>query len=401
MIEGDPDYVVLHIDCSQCFKPTLHGEVITPLLTRSQVESEMRISPEKARREYYCQFTTDGGSNAIVKRGTITRNEQMRKPEFANRTGNSKYIITYDPARMRDNSVVTVGELYDDGNDDLKVRIVNCVNLMDVGKKTKSPMQIPDQVQYLRQLILAYNGVDAGDGYPNIVGVWIDAGAGGGGGGAIQDALLQDWVDKKGVQHRGFIDKEYSSEYISRYPHAVDIVHYMNPSGYKSQMYEALIEMLNQDKIKFTSSYDSKGYLTIFDVDNAKLQSEKKKIQNKYRKLNLSQSEFEEKVNEQLKDIQAVNTKVIKLDWQDELALANIDAMKQELVNIVRKKRESGRDSFELTPEKANKMHDDRAYCMALMGWALVQERRKRLMSKPKEDIDLVNQLPIRRASFR
>jgi hypothetical protein len=75
MIEGDPDYVVLHIDCSQCFKPTLHGEVITPLLTRSQVESEMRISPEKARREYYCQFTTDGGSNAIVKRGTITRNE--------------------------------------------------------------------------------------------------------------------------------------------------------------------------------------------------------------------------------------------------------------------------------------------------------------------------------------
>ena len=28
---------------------------------------------------------------------------------------------------------------------------------------------------------------------------------------------------------------------------------------------------------------------------------------------------------------------------------------------MVRKKRDSGKDSFELTPEKANKMHDDRA----------------------------------------
>lgn len=28
---------------------------------------------------------------------------------------------------------------------------------------------------------------------------------------------------------------------------------------------------------------------------------------------------------------------------------------------MVRKKRDSGKDSFELTPEKANKLHDDRA----------------------------------------
>jgi len=49
------------------------------------------------------------------------------------------------------------------------------------------------------------------------------------------------------------------------------------------------------------------------------------------------------------------------LDWRDEIALTNIDAAKEELVNMVRKKRDSGKDSFELTPEKANKMHDDRA----------------------------------------
>lgn len=399
-IEGDPDYCVLHIDCSLCFKPTLRGQVIAPLLTKSQVDSEMRISPQKARREYWCQFTSDGGTNAIIKRGIITRNEQLRKPDFYNKDGKTRYIITYDPARIRDNSIVTVAELREQNKNDITAAVVNCQNLMDVGKKIKSPMQIPDQVQYLREMILAYNGGDAGDGYKNIAGVYIDAGSGGGGGGAIADELLQDWTDKKGVKHHGFIDREYSSEYISRFPNASNILHFMSPTGYKSLMYEALIEMMNQDKIKFTTTYDNKGYITIFDYDMKKFESQKKKIEQKYKKSNISQELLNEMVNEQLNNIQSVNTKIIKLDWQDELALANIDAMKQQLVNMVRKKRDNGKDAFDLTPEKANKMHDDRAYTMALMGWALVQERRKLVMDQPKVDIDLANELPIHKASF-
>ena len=51
---------------------------------------------------------------------------------------------------------------------------------------------------------------------------------------------------------------------------------------------------------------------------------------------------------------------------------------------MVRKKRESGKDSFELTPEKANKMHDDRAYTCCMLGHALAEERRKLLLQKPK-----------------
>ena len=54
MIMGDPDYVVLHMDCELAFRPTIRGELVTPLLSRSQVEYEMRTNPEKARREYYC-----------------------------------------------------------------------------------------------------------------------------------------------------------------------------------------------------------------------------------------------------------------------------------------------------------------------------------------------------------
>ena len=71
--------------------------------------------------------------------------------------------------------------------------------------------------------------------------------------------------------------------------------------------------------------------------------------------------QFEEQLAAELDKVQSVNTRIQKLSWQEELALANIDCMKEEVVNMVRKKRESGRDSFELTPEKARILHDDRA----------------------------------------
>lgn len=68
---------------------------------------------------------------------------------------------------------------------------------------------------------------------------------------------------------------------------------------------------------------------------------------------------------------------------------------------MVRKKRESGKDSFELTPEKANKMHDDRAYTAALLGHALMEERRKLLLKKPKTNSNyLLDKLTIRPAKI-
>lgn len=68
---------------------------------------------------------------------------------------------------------------------------------------------------------------------------------------------------------------------------------------------------------------------------------------------------------------------------------------------MVRKKRESGKDSFELTPEKANKMHDDRAYTCCMLGYALAEERRKEFLKKPKTDTnDLLSKLTIRPAKI-
>lgn len=51
---------------------------------------------------------------------------------------------------------------------------------------------------------------------------------------------------------------------------------------------------------------------------------------------------------------------------------------------MVRKKRDSGKDSFELTPEKANKLHDDRAYTACLASYALMCERRKSITEKKR-----------------
>lgn len=395
-IMGDRDYCVIQVDCETVLRPTIRGEAVNALLTRSTIETEMRTNPEKARREYYCEFTSDAGMNAIIRRGTIARNSETRPPLLYNDTGKKKFVIAYDPARSRDNSAILVMEIYQTDSGEYKGRVVNCVNLLDIGKKIKSPMRTPDQIEYLKQLILDYNG-DAPD-YENIECVLIDAGSGGGGVN-IADFLMEDWVDKKGKTHRGLIDREYSEEYIGRFPNAINKLKLVSPAQYKSTIYEALIEMLDIDVINFTSDYDNKGYLTVFEADEKKLEKEKKRIEEKLKSEGYTGDNLVKKVDEELSQTSFVNSKVVKLDPFQEISLANIDAMKEEMVNMVRKKRDSGKDSFELTPEKANKLHDDRSYCMALCAWFLSEKRLSniRVRKRPSAQ-DIINMLPVTKA---
>ena len=366
---GDRDYCVVQVPCDVVLRPTIRGEVVNALLKKSDIETAVRTNPEKARREYYCEFTSDAGLQAIIRRGVITRNSETRIPLLYNDTNKKKFIIAFDPARNRDNSIITVIEIYEDGDDGYKGRIVNCVNMIDISTKRKTPMQTPDQVDYLRQLILDYNG-DAPE-YANIEAVLIDAGSGGAGK-VIADMLMQDWTDSKGKVHRGLIDKELDQQlgtgYSKKYPNAVDKVKLMEPSKYKSIMYEAAIEMTNSALISFTSDYDNKGYLTLFQTDDAETAKIKKSIEDRLHKEKVSEEEFSFRLKEELKKSAVVKTKIVKLDPYQEIALANIDALKEELVNMRRIKRDSGKDSFELIPEKAGKLHDDRASNM----WALV-----------------------------
>ena len=87
------------------------------------------------------------------------------------------------------------------------------------------------------------------------------------------------------------------------------------------------------------------------------------------------------------------------LDRDEESALKQIDAMKTEVVNIYRFKQSNGKDRFDLEPSKAGKMHDDRGYVMALLGYQLAQLRRDHIVNKKtKRNTNIADLLPIHTA---
>ena len=365
MILGSKNHFVADLNCEVMFSPTYRGKVYpVSLLTKDKVDNAMRENKEKALREYYNIFTSDGGVDAIFKRSTITKNSTVRPPIMFNDTKDRLFALAYDPARSMDNSFVLIGEYYKDDTDNWRMRIANGVNFADFGKKNKTPMRTPEQIKKLKELILDYNG-DGVDDYTNIHALFIDAGSGGGGVN-IADYLMEDWYedghegDKKYL-HRGLIDKVESEDYVKKFPNAVDKIKLLTPTAYKSVIYEAAIEMMRLDLVDFTAEYDNKSYLTMIDVDENEVKKLKKQLLEQYKDKNLSKSEIDKLVDEELENYNIGSTKIYKLSPDEEMGLVQIDALKEEMVNMVRKKRESGKDGFELSTEKQGKLHDDRS----------------------------------------
>ena len=396
MIYGSKDHFVADLNCDVVINATFRGKIYpASLLTQSKVDNAMRENKEKALREYYNVFTRDGGTDAVVKRSQIVKNSYVMPPVLFNDTGDRLFGLMYDPARSFDNSVILIVEYYKDEKLGWKMRICNCVSLADLGKRNKTPMRTPEQILALKQLILDYN--NGGDEtYSNIFVVGIDAGSGGAGVN-IADYLMDDWVDSNGESHRGLIDKEYSAEYVGRFPNAVNKIRLLNPSTYKSIMYEALIEMASQDLIDFTAEYDNKGYLTMIEVDEKKMKAARLKIEEELKDSGLSPEDYAEEFENRLENVNGAKTKMYKLAPEEEIALTQIDLMKEEVVNMVRKKRESGKDSFELVEDKKNRLHDDKSYCLAMAAYFLSELRRENITKRKRVDAaSLVDALPIK-----
>lgn len=126
---------------------------------------------------YHNRFDRDGGEDVFVKRSVILKNSFSYYPEYEN-DGTKKYILVFDPASKLDNSVVMIAELFRDESKGLMVKIVNCVNLIELlPSGEKAIIQKPQQIERVKQLLLDYNkgALD----YDNIDLFSIDAGAGG------------------------------------------------------------------------------------------------------------------------------------------------------------------------------------------------------------------------------
>ena len=406
MIWGSKDHFVADINCEIMFNATYRGKIYpASLLTKEKVDNAMRENKEKALREYYNIFTSDGGADAIFKRSMIVKNSTIRPPIMFNDTKDRLFALAYDPARSMDNSFVLVGEYYKDSSDNWRMRIANGINFMDLSKKNKTPMRTPEQVKKLKQLILDYNG-DGVDDYTNISNIFIDAGSGGAGVN-IADYLMEDWYEEghEGEQkylHRGLIDKEQSSDYVKKFPNAVDKIKLLPPTMYKSIIYEAAIEMMRLDLIDFTAEYDNKGYLTMLDIDEKEMAKAKKDLIAKYKDKSMSKGELDRLVEEELQERNLASTKIYKLSPDEEFGLVQIDSLKEEMVNMVRKKRESGKDGFELSTEKQNKLHDDRSYCFSMLCYGLSELRREHIKNKkrPKKE-NIAAAMPIRKGVVR
>lgn len=353
MILGDPRYFVADINCDLVINATFKGKVYgASLLNRETVETELRNNPEKAMREYYNQFTQDGGNGQIIKRALIVRNSYTHPPVLHNDSTQRKFVFAYDPARNTDNSILGIGELKYNEEDGYTMDIVNVVSFADIGLRRKTPMMTPEQIKEIRKLLLDYNG-DADD-YDNIECFLADAGSGGGGNSWVRDNLIEDWKDKSGKTHRGLIDYEYTNGdvYRRRFPDAINKLRLIEPSKHKSEMFEALIKMVESDKIKFTEKYDNKGYINLLKIDQTLMDKSEAKIRAELDKLDLPIDEYEEQLEERLADVEAARTEVYKLSPDEEIALVQIDALKEEIVNICRVKRDGGKDAFRLPAYK-------------------------------------------------
>lgn len=403
MILGNKDYFVADINCDVVIKGTVGGKIYpASLLTQETVDSEMRNNPEKALREYYNRFTQDGGVGQIIKRAWITRNSYTRKPILSNDTNERKIAMFYDPARSSDNSIMLVCELREDEEKGYMLDVINCISFVDIGLRRKTPMRYQEQIKEIHDMIVNYNG-DALD-YDNIEIFMADAGSGGGGNSWVGDSLMEDWTDKSGKIHRGLIDKEYSEEYVRRFPNAVNKLRLLNPSAWKSEAYESLIKMIEADLITFPAEYDNKGYINLFEIDEKTKRKKIDEIKARLDKLDLPQSEYEERLQDEIDKIDLGKVKMHRLSADEEIALKQIDAMKEEIVNICRTKRDSGKDSFKLPAHKDADtgasdatMHDDRAYCLALAGLFLSEKRAERIRNKKRpSSANMLDQFKIR-----
>jgi len=346
MFAGDRDYFVADMICDTAIETYMNGEKYKPLLTKSKVDTALKANREKAMREYYNQASMDGGINQIIKWGTIRRNEMFTLPIIEN-LDDSKYVLSLDPARTKDCSILTSMKLCYDKDIGYSGDIVNCRNYVDVASKRGYKLDSNRQLSEIRKSILAYNGYKDSKNpkteYANIEKILIDQGAGGGGTSTYADGLLNNWVED-GIEHRGFIDSQHEiyEGYTNLYPDAVNKLSLINPKKYRTQMCDEFIELFNSGLIRLPYEYKDEVVTLV------------------------------EKINEETEKVTKYS-----LSLEESESLMEIDIMKKEITSIYKfENAEKTSYTYALPKDKESKMNDDRFYTIIMLAHYLYWLRR-------------------------
>lgn len=345
MLVGNKNYFCFDINAYDILHhSTIDGIPIKAHLTEDQIMKAIEEDPDAADVELFNKFRKGGGKNSVVTMDELIRNSTVRKPLLYNDTGKKKFIFCYDPARNFDGSVLSIFQVIDDPEVGYRLQFENSVSMVDTNTKNKTPLPMPAQLDIIKELMIKYNGERSAE-WENIE-FYIDAGSGGGGISAVADQLMEDWIDKFGKKHRGIIDpvhKQYETA-RKKYKNAAQIVHLVDPQGYKKVMYDAISKMVKLNLINFTD-YDNKDYILIENKDGG----------------------FD----------------TVELTFEEKLALVNMNTAKMQLSYMCREDTPNGGVTYELAKDKKG-LHDDAAYTVAEAGYALAVLRREDLLKKPK-----------------
>ena len=363
MLAGDRDYFVCDMSCEVAIHTYMNGEPYLPLLSEDKVQAALSADRNKALREYFNVPTADLDTGAIVRWGTIRRNETFYIPQ-TRYDPNYKIALAFDPARTTDNSIIGALRIYEDPEAGLCGDIINCVNLVDIATKQKYKLDSNRQLEILRETLLQYNGPNPD--YEFIDSLSIDQGAGGGGVSTYADNLLNDWVDKAGRKHRGLIDNSAPiyEGYNKRYPNAVNKLRLINPKKLRTQMVEEFIELMELGVLRLPHEYGGSEVLQLLKQD--------KNGEEVFVPYELSQQEVQ--------------------------ALAQIDLMKAEITSIQKTANAEGTSvTYALSKERENKMHDDRFYVAILLAHRLYELRRGKIIETHQKKVSVTDSIQFKK----
>lgn len=350
MAMGFNDSFVADISCEIPLNPTINGKPYPPLFERKEVEKMMRINPYRGLREFYNLFDQMGGTDMVVTRDVVLRNETPYLPIFSRIDNNDIFGIFFDPALQADNAFVLVVRYFRDEEVGWKMQIVNARNLVQVlPNGDKKPMRSAEQLEAIRDLMLDYS-IKNDDRYTNLH-LAIDPGSGGGGR-IYADFLIQEWQDKTGRWHHGIYDEEDETSKLEsvKFPKAISgVLSLPSAQKYKNEMFAALSEMAAQDLIMFPKSAPIGGKLELDD-------------------------------------------KQIILTKEEIASLVEMDLVKEEIWLMRKTKTEAGNIRYALQADKQRKAHDDRAYTLAMASHYLFKLRRDETFNVevPEQDMSVL-----------